>query len=421
MRLSIALVCLLALPLDGEDVEGRVKALISDLSSDDAATREAATAALIAVGAPAVKPLEAALASNDAEVRARTQQVLDAIRLEQRIGASAWVVLPAKETPVAEAFEDLTRQTGRKVDTSGVDLSGKTVPGGLGRVPIFEALDRLSRAGGCSYARPFTETVKLEPAPLPDLPLCHDGPFRLTVDEVTVTRTLDLADGAADATTDVEMTIEWEPHVRPMRIASMARIRVATDDKGGSMLVDKDEECDLDHSWSYYKEEPSQSCWTSLGAPSPGATRIARLEGEIDVLFLTEEDEAVFDAEARRSRATRVAGPVEVQVMSWSTSEQGAKATLTVKGAGTVIGETDSELIKSLDSPVQMVHLQGADGKETVAADRIGITTYGDQDRANLQVDFDSLPRGDYNLVVTVMTKMISRPVKFVFRDIPLP
>ncbi|GEM_PF-6244605 len=423
MRLAIALAFLVALPLAGEDVGGRVKVLVADLSSDDAEVRNRATVELSALGPSAEPHLEAALSTNDPEVRARVQEALAAIRLEMRIGPSAWVALPSEETPLAEAFQDLSRQTGRKVDAAGVDLSGRTLPGGLGRLPIWEALDRLARAGGCSYASPFREAVKLQPEPLSELPVCHDGPFRVLLDEVTVTRTIELEGGTLDASTDVQMTLEWEPHVRPLAIGTTARVKVAADDKGGSLLLDPDEDGFHDRSRPDDDENPSQACWTSLGSPAAGATRIEKLEGEIDVLFLMERLEAVFDAEARRSRATLDAGPVKVQVTSWTPGGEGAVAGITVLGLGAASGAADQDILDSFGSLAEMIRfsLTGADGKAVVSGDLSGTTTYGGQDRADFQIGFDSLPPGDYKLSVAVVTKTLSRPVKFTFTGVPLP
>ncbi|MEK7866598.1 MAG: HEAT repeat domain-containing protein [Planctomycetota bacterium] len=420
---AIALACLLALPLAGEDVAGRVKALVAELSSDDADVRDRATADLTAIGPSAEAHLVAALSTGDPEVRARVQQALDAIRLEQRIGASAWVTLPAKETPLAEAFQELARQTGRKFDSTAVDLTGRMLPAGGGRLPIWEALDRLVRAGGCSYALPFREAITLQPEPLSDAPVCHDGPFRVVLDEVTVTRTKEYDGGTVDSSTDVQMTLEWEGHIRPLAVGTTARVKVATDDKGGSMLLPSDEDGFHDHSRPDDDEDPSQPCWTSLGSPAAGATRIEKLEGEIEVLFLMVREEAVFDAEARRSRATLAAGPVQVQVTSWAPGGEGAVAGVTVLGLGAASGAPDQDILDSFGSLAEMIRfsLTGADGKTVVSGDLSGTTTYGGQDRADFQVGFDSLPPGDFKLSVAVVTKTLSRPVKFTFTGVSLP
>ncbi len=423
MRLAIVLMLLAAVSLHGEDVEGRVKALIADLSSADSEARDRATAALIAVGPPAEKLLEETLASKDVEVRERARQALDAIRLERRIGPSAWIDLPAKETPLTEAFDLLAKRAGRKLDASAVDLTGRSLPGGLGRVPFWDALDRLARAGGCSYAWPFSETVALAPEPLPEVPTFHDGPFRLVVDDVTVTRTLELDGGGLDATSELSMTLAWEPHVRPFSIESSPRITVAVDDQGGSMTADAADGELKELSGPDDEAVPSQACWVSLGAPTPGATRIARLEGELEVLFLLEREEAAFDAEARRTRATLTAGPVEVHVTAWTPRGEGAVTSITVTGLGVLAGGSAPGLIEPFGGLTESVQfsLRGADGATVVSGDLSGTTTWGGQDRADLQVGFDSLPPGDYQLVVAVATKTLSRPVKFAFKDIPLP
>ncbi len=66
-------------PVKAEKPSAKVTLLIKQLSSSSWKTRNAATKALIKIGKPAVRPLQAVLESKDAEVRTRAKQCLDAI------------------------------------------------------------------------------------------------------------------------------------------------------------------------------------------------------------------------------------------------------------------------------------------------------------------------------------------------------
>lgn len=67
----------------GEALDRRIEALIRDLGSDQIEAREEATKTLQDIGLAAVPALEKALRSDDSEVQARAQVLLDAIRSKQ--------------------------------------------------------------------------------------------------------------------------------------------------------------------------------------------------------------------------------------------------------------------------------------------------------------------------------------------------
>ena len=108
---------------------------------------------------------------------------------------------------------------------------------------------------------------------------------------------------------------------------------------------------------------------------------------------------------------------------AWTPGVEGAVAGVTVLGLGAASGEADKDILNSFGSLAEMIRfsLTGVDGKTVVSGDLSGTTTYGGQDRADFQIGFDSLPPGDFKLSVAVVTKTLSRPVKFAFTGVSLP
>lgn len=69
--------------LPNPELQSRIAKLIEQLGDRDFQSREAVSAELAKIGAPARKPLEAALRSTDAEVVTRAQQLLESVGAEQ--------------------------------------------------------------------------------------------------------------------------------------------------------------------------------------------------------------------------------------------------------------------------------------------------------------------------------------------------
>lgn len=81
---------------DSSEAAARIARLIRQLGSDDFENREAASKALEKIGVPALKPLEEALQSTDAEVRRRVEDLLD--KIGSRDPAFKQALLEKKQT-----------------------------------------------------------------------------------------------------------------------------------------------------------------------------------------------------------------------------------------------------------------------------------------------------------------------------------
>src|SRR5947207_4827562 len=106
--------------------------LVKQLGSRKFAERDAAAAALDVLGAAALPALELGLKSTDPEIRQRAEKVRLKIqgRLESaQLLAGKRVRLVYKDTPLAEAIDDLAVRTGFPIQYGGDrdDLDGRTV------------------------------------------------------------------------------------------------------------------------------------------------------------------------------------------------------------------------------------------------------------------------------------------------------
>lgn len=208
---TIVLLLLLGSPrlVAGED-QGEIGKLVADLGHDEPAVREEASRTLVFYRDRAVPALTAAMKSPDTEVRVRAQQALDAIALDKRIGPSAWVRLPEGESSVVALLLEVARQGNRSFDHGEVVLEGKTYDGPRGWMPIWQAIDRLTRSADCAYELPFDKAVCLAAGPAPKTPAAFDGAIRFEV--------MGLVEASGDTRdprpTYLSVLVSWEPHVR---------------------------------------------------------------------------------------------------------------------------------------------------------------------------------------------------------------
>src|SRR5947209_7359700 len=137
----------------------RVAKLVEQLGSGDFGEREKASQELDDIGAPAVEPLHKAVASEDAEVRRRAD---DLVRKIEKRTASARILTPTrvhlvyKDTPLPEAVADFKKKSGYGVvlhDPKG-KLAGRKVTLDTGETTFWHAVDLFCREAGVHQAGP---------------------------------------------------------------------------------------------------------------------------------------------------------------------------------------------------------------------------------------------------------------------------
>ncbi|MCI0461388.1 MAG: hypothetical protein L0Z62_30940 [Gemmataceae bacterium] len=130
-----------------------VNKLITQLASSRFVERERATAALDAIGPPALPALHEASKSEDIEVSRRAEALVKKIerRVERdKILAPTLVHLLYREVPLAEAVADLAKKTGFAIvlKDEARQLAARKVTVDTGTTTFWQALERFCQAAG---------------------------------------------------------------------------------------------------------------------------------------------------------------------------------------------------------------------------------------------------------------------------------
>ena len=133
--------------------ETAIRSLVEQLGSEDFAEREAASAAIARVGAPAIPSLEAALENESPEIRSRAGILLVQIRRTAESAArlaAKRVKLDFKDMPLGTAINELKARTGLNValDSTRVANPLRRMTCQTGELPVWEALEAFESAAG---------------------------------------------------------------------------------------------------------------------------------------------------------------------------------------------------------------------------------------------------------------------------------
>jgi hypothetical protein len=219
---------------------------IKDLGDDAFKTREIASKALIEVGHPALKGLQAAANSGDVEVRQRARLLIDRIETYEALAPSVFN-LKFDDVPLPKAVEAMAKQSKIKLELipqqgpGRLKLEQVKIKMELKDTPFWESLDKLCQAGGLAYFQNNPTVIQLqatEGQPAPPVPSAYTGPFRMRITALNYYRGLNLLQQqpARSESLTATMDIVTEPHVALMTYGP-AQITEAVDDEGQSLVT----------------------------------------------------------------------------------------------------------------------------------------------------------------------------------------
>ena len=135
----------------------RITKLVEQLGNDDFNEREKASAALDALGEPALDALRLAVKSTDEEVRKRAETLVGKIekRLETAAALKAKRVhLVYKDAPVKDALEDFKKQSGYHFTLYDPEnkIGTRTITLDSGDAPFWQAFDQFCEKAGLKEA-----------------------------------------------------------------------------------------------------------------------------------------------------------------------------------------------------------------------------------------------------------------------------
>lgn len=173
-----------------------VPRLVEQLGDADYRQRDLASRLLRELGPDALPELRAAREHAEPEVRRRLDEIVPALEADALLAPKV-VTLDVRNRPIAQVFQEITRQTGYKVEVFGA-APQQAGTFHFDRVPFWQALEQVAGAGGLVYWPYFgDEAVHLQtqaPGQESYAPyVCYDGCFRLVASGFSHSRTVNFA------------------------------------------------------------------------------------------------------------------------------------------------------------------------------------------------------------------------------------
>lgn len=395
----------------------QVARLVLELDAEARAERERAEKELVELG-PGVLALLPSTDDPDlsAEQRQRLRRLVPSLwqaRLALDVAGSR---IALGTGTLKEILERIADQTGNPLVDLRADFNQEVTNPQLelgGEAELFwKAIDSLGDAAGLSlYAHAADRKLGIVGRPRPPSPIAYAGAFRFEVQKILIERDLTQLDDPPTCALLLDGLVE--PRLQPLAVEVDSAKIEATDDKGRKLSSLSPESYPILIDPTSF-QFPLQ---LRLAAPARDAARI-NLAAELAVTLPSHVDQVIFDKlDARRPTERSTAGlRAELGVI---TSEDGVwSVPLSIQYLVSA-GAVESHLQASMRNEL---FLEAADG--TRFAQNGGMNSLpaeGPEFRAEyLFVDAPG-KLTDYRLVVRVPSGLTQLPVRFAFKDLPLP
>ncbi len=417
----------LAVPCRAQDeaLRDRVTQLAERLEAPKKEARDAAEKALIELGPKALPFLPEANknATNDrnerlARVREALRQAQDAANLD-----GSKITLKSKGMRLSEVLKSLQSQSRNTIsdlrEQFGGDSSNPTMDLDLEGKPFLEALDTVARKAGVAVSFYTGDgSIGLMPAgndrPVPaESPkhLIYQGPWRIEAQQFTVSRNLQ----SESATGSLRLEVAWEPSLKPMLMGLKAEDIVITDDQGHSIKAEIQQEST---SVVLRPENPVAEINLNMQAPERSAKALANIKIKAEVTVPAETKTFRFPKlSAKRTKLTQ--GDVSVTLLNTEIDESNWLVSVEVAyegGGGAAFESYQQGLFNN------RVYLQKADG--SVFEHNGGFNQIGSgEGKVSFEYIFVDAPGkiNDYQLVYDTPSKVVTVPLEFEMKDLPLP
>jgi hypothetical protein len=169
-----------------------VPRLIDQLGDTDYRRRDLAERLLRSFGPDLLPELRAAREHSDAEVRRRLDELITTLEAGVML-APKRVTLDVSKKPLRQALDEVSKQTGYKIEVWNTNEQ-QPYSFKFDNVPFWEALDRISVAGGLVLQQGYgDQTIRLQAQESYVPHICYDGPFRLVANGFQHNRSVDFA------------------------------------------------------------------------------------------------------------------------------------------------------------------------------------------------------------------------------------
>jgi len=407
----------------------RVVQLVDRLDAPKADARDAAMASLIKLG-PRVLPLLPDTATVKSDER---KQRLEKIRAELRkaqdevnTGATK-VTLSGKGIRLSEAIQQLQKQSGNAItdvrEQLGAEVTNPALDLEIRDVPFLDALDRVAKeaqvgitffTGDGSIGIQGTAMYEDKPETPRDpkmKPLIqYSGPFRIELKQFGLARDFE----AGTTVANLQLEVGWEPRLRPMLLKLKADELKVLDDRKKEVKPQVAEESDQ---VVVRPENTAAQVNINLDAPERAAQKIALLKVKAEVTIPAGIKVFKFPSLAQQDVNIKQ-GDVSVTLQGTEIDEQVWKVNvlLDYPGEGPAFESYQQGLFNN------RLWLQRADGSRFEHNGGFN-NTRSDGGKLGFEYLFVDAPGkpADYQLIYETPSKVITIPLEFEFKDVPLP
>jgi hypothetical protein len=423
----VACGCLLWLPAlaangqsDSTDaaLRDRVLQLVERLDAPKLEARDAAMASLTKLG-PKILPIlpdpSTLPAGNRKDGIEKLRTTLR--KAEEDINPNASrVTLQGKGIRLTEALQQLQKQTGNPItdlrEQLGAEVTNPALDLEIRDTPFLEALDQVARQaevgidfrtgdgsvgimGGGSKAKP---------------PILYSGPFRIELKQIGEIRDF----GAGTSTATVQLEAAWEPRLRPMLLKLKADEIKIVDDRGKDVKAQVEMESE---EVVVRPENPVAEINLNIQAPERAAGKFKTLAVKADVTIPAGIKVFRFPSLSQEN-VTVKQGDVSVTLHGTEVDEQVWKVNvdLAYPGEGPAFESYRQGLFNN------RLWLQRADGSRFEHNGGFSNTS-NDGGKLGFEYLFVDAPGkpSDYQLVYETPSKVVTIPLEFEFKDVPLP
>ncbi len=411
-------------------LKDRVEQLVEKLSSADEAARASAEKSLLGLGAKVIPLLPDAAKVPNADTKARLEKIRVALAEEQEKASlvASRVTIQGQGIRLSEALKQLQSQTGNRIsdlrEASGADVTNPGMDLDIQDKPFFEALDIIAKLADIT-PNFYTgdSTIGIMPGPGAELPdqvgqeprsptamVVYSGPFRIQFKAISLAKDFSTGQDSANA----QFEIAWEPRLRPMLLSLKAENVKIVDDREVEVAPSVTEESG---SVVLRPENPVAEMNLNMLAPDRKAQVLESLKVKAEVTVPAGIRSFRFPSLAAKNE-TKQLGDVSVLLESTDVDEAVWKVnvTLAMPGQGAAFESYQQGLFNN------RIWLQQADGSRFEHNGGFS-NTGNDGGKLGFQYLFVDAPGklSDYGLVYETPSRVLTIPLEFEFKKVPLP
>lgn len=410
-------------------LKDRVDQLVEKLGSSDEKARDAAEKALVGLGVKAIPALPDDAKIKDKAVKERLAKVRAALAEEQEKAAlvASTVTIQGQGIRLTEALKAIQSQTGNRItdlrEANGADVTNPSLDLDIKDMKFFEALDIICKKAELSVDFNTQDgTIGIMPGAA-DLPnqigedpsasaplIVYSGPFRIKLMQYASAKVF----GGGNPTANAQFEVAWEPRLRPMLLSMKAADVKITDDTGSEIMPTVSDESGT---VVLRPENPVAEVNVNMNAPDRKAQELASLKVKAEVTVPAGLRTFAFPKLDARDDTKKI-GDVAVTLESSEVDESVWKVHvyLEMPGSGPAFESYRQGLFNN------RIWLQKADG--TRFEHNGGFSnTASDGGKLGFEYLFVDAPGkiADYGLVYETPSRVLTIPLEFEFKKVPLP